>query len=224
MIFQNNTDYFAKRRVYFKGDSGGGDSYDAAYNARMATIAEAQQGMAEEYFDFWQTDYRPMEQAQIDANMRLIPSETELNIARNEAESSLIPSTTELGIAQNESALSLLPGQTELTQAQITDTLTGLKEKAPVRTAFFNEALNGVNVDERVSNAGADAAHAFKNSNEVMRRDAARMGINPNSGRFTSMLNSNSLNRAKTIASARDTARTNAEDEKYQRLTTAMGY
>ena len=55
---------------------GGGSSttntQDTAYNARMATIAEQQQGMAQEYFDFWKSDYKPLEQAQIKANMGMI--------------------------------------------------------------------------------------------------------------------------------------------------------
>jgi len=34
---------------------GGGDSVDREYNARMATIAEKQQAMAEEYFQYWKS-------------------------------------------------------------------------------------------------------------------------------------------------------------------------
>ena len=37
------------------GGGGGGDSVDRAYNARMATIAEKQQAMAEEYFQYWKS-------------------------------------------------------------------------------------------------------------------------------------------------------------------------
>ena len=56
MIFRNDYDHFAnKKQIYFKGGDSG-DSFDAAYNQRMATIAESQQGMAEDYFDFWQSD------------------------------------------------------------------------------------------------------------------------------------------------------------------------
>jgi uncharacterized membrane protein YdfJ with MMPL/SSD domain len=58
------------------GGGGGGSGYDAAYNARLASVAEAQQRMADEQMDFWRSDYKPMEQAQIKANQELIPSET----------------------------------------------------------------------------------------------------------------------------------------------------
>lgn len=50
--------------------------YDAAYNARIASIAEAQQAIAQENMKFWRSDYKPMEQEQIQANRALIPAET----------------------------------------------------------------------------------------------------------------------------------------------------
>ena len=57
--------------------SGGGsttiNSEDKEYNARMATIAEAQQNMAEEYYDYYQSTYRPYETEQIAANRALVP-------------------------------------------------------------------------------------------------------------------------------------------------------
>ncbi|WP_300456616.1 hypothetical protein [Desulfobacula sp.] len=205
MIFQNNHNYFEKRQVWFKGGSSG-DTFDAAYNARMATIAEAQQGMAEDYFKFWEESYKPMEQAQIDANMELIPSETGLNLAQNEA------------------ALSLLPQQTAFASATMADQTAAMKEKAPVRSAFYQEALNGVDVEGRANKAAADAAQAFMGSQATLGRDSSRMGINPNSGRFAAMSNANALNRAKAISGARTAARTNAEQENFGRLTNAMGY
>ncbi|MGE4469333.1 MAG: hypothetical protein AB7D47_04285 [Desulfovibrio sp.] len=56
--------------------SGGGSSttttVDKEYNRRMAAIAEEQQEMAQEYFEFWKSDYRPMEQEMIEANRDLI--------------------------------------------------------------------------------------------------------------------------------------------------------
>jgi hypothetical protein len=49
------------------------NSEDTAYNARMATIAEAQQGMAEEYFQYYKDYYQPYEKDQIAANRTLLP-------------------------------------------------------------------------------------------------------------------------------------------------------
>jgi len=224
MILQNNYNHFKRKVLSFKGGGSDGDTYDAAYNARMATIAESQQGMAEEYFQFWQDEYQPMEMEQIAANRELIPYETALSKEKIQAEQELLPGQVALGKAQTDSALELLPGQTALTQAQIDDTMTGIAEKAPVRTAFFDEALNGVDVESQANKAAAEASHAFMNSNSIMRRNAARMGLNPNSGAFAGFQNTNSLNRAKTVASAKTQARENAENEKFDRLNTAMGY
>lgn len=60
---------------------GGGttiNSQDEAYNARMAAIAEAQQGMAEEYYGFYKDYYQPYEKEQIAANRELVPLQTDL--------------------------------------------------------------------------------------------------------------------------------------------------
>jgi hypothetical protein len=61
---------------------GGGDtqinSEDKEYNARMATIAEAQQGMAEEYYQYYKDYFQPYEKKQIAANTQLLPYETGL--------------------------------------------------------------------------------------------------------------------------------------------------
>ena len=57
------------------GQSGGSsttNTQDTEYNARMATIAEQQQAMAQQYFDFWQSDYKPLETDQIAANREMI--------------------------------------------------------------------------------------------------------------------------------------------------------
>lgn len=225
MIFQNNRNYFSRRQVYFKGGGGSsGDTYDKAYNARMASIAEAQQSMAQDYFDFYKSDYQPMEREQIAANREMIPYETELSKEKIQAEMDLLPGQVALGKAQNESALALLPGQTELTQMQIDDSMAAIGEKAPVRQAFFEASLNGVDVESRANRAAADAAHAFMSADGVARRNTARMGVNPNSGRFADMANTNALNRAKTIGGATTQARFGAEAENYQRLSNAMGY
>lgn len=64
--------------------SGGGsttiNSEDEAYNARMATIAEAQQVMAEEYYEYYKNTYQPYEEEQIAANRALIPYQRDLQM------------------------------------------------------------------------------------------------------------------------------------------------
>jgi hypothetical protein len=217
------------RRVFFKG--GGGDSYDVAYNARMATIAETQQGMANEYFQYWQESYRPMEEEQISANRELLPHETAFRAEQIHHGQELLPHETEarkkeiaLTNAQGQAAMRLLPQQTALTERQIGDSMVHIAERAPVRSEFYNQALNGVDAESWASKAAADATQAFMGSQASMTRSAARMGVNPESGRFAGMQNSVAMDRAKAIGGAKTTARTAAEGESFNRLNTAMGY
>ena len=92
-----------------------------------------------------------------------------------------------------------------------------------VRSAYYDEALNGVDIDARVNRAAADATQAFMNSSEQLSRNAARMGISPSSGAFAGYANQNSLDQAKLVANAKTQARTQAEQENFDRMTTAMG-
>jgi len=177
----------------------------------------------------------------IQAQRDILPGQTALGMAQNEANLSLIPSQTSYAGEQIAAGRELLPGQTALSgeqtaasrellplqtgysKAQITDSMTAMNERAPVRNAFYKESLEGVDVESRANRAAADASQSFMNSNNIMRRNSARMGVNPNSGRFAGMQNENSLNRAKTVAGAKTKARTGAEQENYGRLNTAMG-
>lgn len=174
---------------------GGGDSVDKKYNRRMATIAEAQQAMAEEQFDFWRETYKPFEVAQVAANMELMPFET----------------------AAAQSGLQL---QEEEQQAQ-----RGLlPQKTAVTSKFYEEALEGIDVNERMDTASADVSQAFKGAEAGSRRAASRMGLNATSGRTAEMLKSTSLEKAKAIGSTRATTRMASEGEQFQRLTTAQQF
>ena len=59
------------------GGSGGGSSttntVDYEYNARMAALSEEQQAWARDYFEMWQTHFKPYEIAQAQANMEMLP-------------------------------------------------------------------------------------------------------------------------------------------------------
>lgn len=54
------------------------NSEDTVYNARMATIAEAQQGIAEEQYGYYKDFYQPYEKAQIAANQELMPYQVDI--------------------------------------------------------------------------------------------------------------------------------------------------
>ncbi len=239
------------KKVFFKGGSSGGENYDAAYNDRMASIAETQQGMADEYFQFWKTgsggsyEDRPVEITPASSGVRQVSGSNvsgldayENGKIQNEffnipavmgTEKVWVPDGSTAGYrdmeqAQKNANMEMKPLETALAGKQINDSMRAIDERAPVRSAFYDESLNGVDINSRVDRAAADATQAFLNSDNIMRRNSARMGVNPNSGRFSAMQNTNSLNQAKTVAGAKTTARTQAELENYGRLNQAMGY
>ena len=173
-----------------KGGGGGStvNSVDYDYNARMATLSEEQQGWAREYFGMWQQYYKPYEIAQAQANLELLPLET--NLYKN----------------QLTAATQLLPQQTEAAQK------------------FLSASTQGVDVNERMALATADTANAWKDVNATTARAAARMGVNPNSGRFQGIQATMDTQKAAQLAGARTQARVGAEQENYDRLTKAAGF
>ena len=184
------------------------------------------------------------DQAAINAQMSLLPSETAAALATNtftankaETDTRLLKGYEEstgsgydLATATNIANLGLVDSRAGLEQSNIDTALLGntaaqeaINAKRPVTQEFYNQALQGVDVDRRVGQAQTDATMAFQNSGKEMRQQAALAGVNPNSGRFAGALANNSLDQAKAIGSARTSARDSAEQESFARLTTAMG-
>lgn len=207
-------DILAPKLLWFKG-GGSSDNVDEAYNARMATIAEAQQDMAEEYYTYWEDVYKPLETAQAAADKSLIDVETAQ--ARSQAlhETALIPYATEAARVNYQSEIDLAAPQYYYDKQ-------ALEESSALRSAYYQESLDGVDVESRANKAAADAAQAFMNTSSQTNRSAARMGVNPNSGRFAAMANQNSIDQAKAVSSAKTQARTAAEQENFGRLASAM--
>lgn len=69
-------------------------SIDYNYNSRMAKIAEQQQGMAQEYFDYWKSTQQPLETEQTEAARSLLPGQTALTKEQIESQRSLLPQQT----------------------------------------------------------------------------------------------------------------------------------
>ena len=162
----------------------------------MATIAESQQEMAEEYFKFWEDEYKPLESAQIKANLDLLPAQTELEKLR-------------------------LAGETELQAGIYENKIQETKDAAPVMSEYYKQALEGVDPTRKAAEARTDVAAAFKDQEATLRRDAGRMGLDPNSNKFAESLGAGGLNQARATAGAVTAARTVAEDENFKRLTSA---
>lgn len=174
------------------GGSGGGSSttntVDYEYNARMAALSEEQQAWAREYFEMWQTHFKPYEIAQAQANMEMLPLET--NLYKN----------------QLQAATQLLPQQTEAAQK------------------FLETSTSGVDINERMALATADASSAWKDVQGQTLRANARMGVNPNSGRFQGVNAALDTQKAAQLAGARTQARVGAEQENYERLKNAASF
>ena len=165
---------------------------DYAFNARMAEISERQQAMAEEYMDFWRDEYQPLEKAQIDANMELLPGQVENEKKRMDYENVLFEA-----------------GKDELTMAK------------PVMAEYYKQALNGINPDDKVNQARADVASTFKEGEAQMRREGARLGLDPNSAKFQNAMNARGMDQARATAGAMTTTRNAVEDENFRRLSGA---
>lgn len=174
------------------GGSGGGSSttntVDYEYNARMAALSEEQQAWAREYFEMWQTHFKPYEIAQAQANMEMLALET--NLYKN----------------QLQAATQLLPQQTEAAQK------------------FLEASTSGVDINERMALATADASSAWKDVQGQTLRANARMGVNPNSGRFQGVNAALDTQKAAQLAGARMQARVGAEQENYERLKNAANF
>lgn len=184
--------YWYDGPVSLCGGSGGGSSttntVDYEYNARMATLSEEQQEWAREYYNVWEQYHKPYEIAQAQANMSMLPYETDLY------KSQIIR------------ANQLLPQQTRAAQQ------------------FLESASNGVDVNERMALATADATNAWKDARAATTRANARIGVNPNSGRFQGTMAALDTQQAAQVAGARTQARVGAEMENFERKALAANY
>lgn len=189
---------------------GGGsevNSVDYGYNARMADIAEAQQGWAKEYFDMWQTDFKPYESAQAKTNYENLPLENSLYRDQLTTLRDLIPEETALYKDQLAGIKANLPAENAL-----------YKKQLGAASQFVDASTKGVDVNERMGLATADVSNAWKGVTEANARNNARMGVNANSGRFQGTQAALQTQQATQLAGARTQARVGAEQENYDRL------
>lgn len=99
----------------------------------------------------------------------------------------------------------------------------------PLEQQFVKEAMQGYQPDyERiVEQAGTDVAQQFGNQREAEERRMAGLGVDPSSGAYVSSQRGLDMAEASTSALAqnatRNTARENAEQINFQRLTNAFG-
>lgn len=232
--------FFEYEGIVAECKGGGGSSttsVDKAYNKRMAAIAEAQQGMAEEYFNYYK--YGRGHYAMIDdpiprpdtsfekwqetpGKERDYMSHAEWKKAREDewtkanTSRTWIPDEGAVGLQQYEqeqmkSAMKLLPGQTALAERHM-----GLTGK------YFDEISKGADVRGEMGRAKADVQQAYSGMEGEWRREAGRTGISPASGRFAGMRSRMLRDKTKTLAGVGTTARRYAEEKQFERLRGAV--
>jgi hypothetical protein len=203
-ILEEDSYEYSGQVSWAKGGSSGGDSVDKAYNKRMAKIAERQQGMAEEYFDFWREYQAPTEQMREESARQLLPAETELRSGQIASESRLLGVTEDYNRSMMEYAKE------------------DLQARKPLAKKYYEEAMKGDNVNRAGQEAAAGVAQQHDIAAGARRREAARAGVDVNSARFNEGLNATYLSRARDIAGQSSLARQKAKDSNFGKMDTAM--
>lgn len=121
-------------------------------------------------------------------------------------------------IAQTKANMEMLPLETDLYRQQLTTATQLLPQQTAATQKFMTAALDGVDVNERMGLASADAANAWKDARAATNRANARLGVNPNSGRYQGIQAAMDTQQAAQMAGARTQARVGAEQENFDRL------
>lgn len=127
-------------------------------------------------------------------------------------------------IAQAQANLELLPLETKLYKGQLQSAQELLPGQTAAARKFLEVSAKGVDVNERMALATADTANAWKNVGDATLRENARLGVNPNSGRFQGIQAALGTQQAAQLAGARTQARVGAEAENYDRLGKAASF
>lgn len=195
---------------------------DKEYNARMATIFEAQQKIGEEYYQYWNDVYKPMETEQVAANRVLIPGQTELSLRELAADIDLLPSQTALSKAENEAGLQLLPGQTDLSLAEIAAKQQLLPGQTAASLKAQTMAMQGIDGNKAAREAASTVAGQFAGIEGATLRELSRKGLlDPNQAAVD--LQSVGIERAKASAGAQTGARGQAQRDSFSMLTKVSG-
>ena len=149
-------------------------------------------------------------QQQVEAGSKILPFQTEASRAG-----------LQLQAEQSEASRGLLPLQTQLQKTTLGAQNKAVGQVSNLYSRLYDEAMSGVNVNERVAQARAGVMQSFSDSADITRRDMSRMGLDPSSGAGRGALVNTGIERSKALSGAETTARRTAEDEQFNRLSTA---
>jgi len=151
-------------------------------------------------------------------------SELQLMQQQLASESGLLPLREGLERQQIEADTRLTPLRAQTEEQSLADTRTALSERAPLRSQFFQAAGKGINIGQRMDQAQAEVQQAGDLQARNLRREMEVSQVNPGDPAYQQMLNQSALDRSKSIAAARTTARDTGEDEQFKRLAMAASY
>lgn len=132
---------------------------------------------------------------------------------------------TPLEQARIDSELGLLPLKTDYAKQMLGEQVKDLDLYGQYRNIdeqFLKESQEGLDLNQEMGRAQADVAQSFKGAVSNMLRDSARMGVNPNSGKFASSMGQLARDKALATAGARTNAYSQGRDTNYNRLGNAV--
>ncbi|TWI61611.1 hypothetical protein LZ24_03427 [Desulfobotulus alkaliphilus] len=191
--------------------------------------------IAQEYFGHWETNYKPMEIDQINANRSMIPYETAqhkaqlgLGTAQANAQLGLLPQQTAfassqmgLGQAQHAAQMELLPQQTDLARAQMglgmTQAQAGQQKTMMglgATQSLYNDVMAGPDLKGASDVAGSQMAAGFQGAAQKTAADASRMGM----GNMLGGLGASNIGMGASVAAAKNQARRDEKNAHTQKL------
>ncbi len=230
-IIEEDSSEYKGPVIHCKGGGGTTTSVDEAYNRRMAAIAEAQQAMAEEYFNYYKYGRGGWSIPKPDMSRAAYQQEKEQGLlgkmgyddwvkeqhAKWLGSREWVPEEGAMGLQQLEQeqiigASKLLPAQLSLAGEQIA-----------TQREYLKRARKGVSAEEEMGKAKTDVQQAYSGMGGEMRRGFGRMGIRPTSGRYAGMQSRMLREKAKSLAGAGTLGRRYAEEETLRRLSGMIG-
>jgi len=184
---------------------------DKEYNAGMLAISQKQQNIADEMFNYFKhgVSYNPYDEK----------GELTEQAQREGYDPEAQVSEAELISTQLEAQKGLIPLEVESEKGRFAQ----MEERRGVVSSVYKSALEGVDVEGRVSEHRAGVQQAFAKEGEIATRQLSRMGIDPGSGRGIAAFADVGLQKAKATALGETQIRRGAETEDFQRRAVAAG-
>ena len=227
-------------------DREGADRSGYQYQTAMN---QAQQGLISPWVQSVLSDYNynveknRTESALLPGYQKATQSGYDLTYGKNTADQALLPyyqraeqagyeaseAGSQYSTGKSRADISLLPAYQKAAQADYDlsyDTSQYGRQKiagqTPIMNRYFDEVNKGIDVGGRVNEASADVASSWKGANQRTNMALEGMGIDPSSNRGRDAFSKSNMEYGRQQTSARQAARRQAEDEDFNRMSTAI--